>query len=524
MIKKTCEKGFRLFNYIILMFPIAMALFLGLIYMHGGWGDIIDGHTLDYYFLGKIEFSFFLVLLNVIWGAIALCVGVAIYRISETIDNKLIKTIFISIFIGIISFGIRCMLLLVFAEDLLPFSDFAVAWERARGNFEGGNISYYSLFPAYLNWSVFESKVIQLFGEHYIVILCINAFFSGITTSLIYLIAKEIRLDEFMCICAGILYAFYPSNILYNTVGTPEFLAIVLNTLGVFLLVKTFNTDGLFNKYVLSIIGGVSLGVGGSYKTFSIVMIVAFFIISTMDFLMKTIKNKKSFLSFFVPTFLIIISFMFTTNIILAGTSDIYNMELDTKTATPHYLLIGLNTESEGQIHVGTLSRQYYQYYLENEMNYDTAREYAYNLLKEDWNNNRTNIIPNFAKKMIWAWQDDCTPVRYFLNSEGINPDSTLEIIIYKVISSYGYGVSEIMYMLILFLALLGTFYYAKKRELEFGYEYIALVIFGYFCMIFLSEGQSRYKCLIMAYVCIISSVGISFCKDSAKKFIRIVK
>lgn len=77
-----------------------------------------------------------------------------------------------------------------------------------------------------------------------------------------------------------------------------------------------------------------------------------------------------------------------------------------------------------------------------------------YGLLKEDWKNNREEIVPNFIKKMIWAWQDDYTPVRYFLNNVKINQDNTSETLIYDIFLKYGSGLAQISYMLVLMLVL----------------------------------------------------------------------
>lgn len=66
------------------------------------------------------------------------------------------------------------------------------------------------------------------------------------------------------------------------------------------------------------------------------------------------------------------------------------------ETSVPHFLLIGLNTESEGQIHIGNLSRLYVNKYLSNGMDYRMAKDYVYSILKEDWLNNYSNILPNF--------------------------------------------------------------------------------------------------------------------------------
>ena len=48
-----------------------------------------------------------------------------------------------------------------------------------------------------------------------------------------------------------------------------------------------------------------------------------------------------------------------------------------------------------------------------------------------------------------------------------------------------------------------------SRKNIEFNKEFLLLIIFGFFCLILLSEAQSRYKCLIMPFICVISSMGM---------------
>ena len=60
-------------------------------------------------------------------------------------------------------------------------------------------------------------------------------------------------------------------------------------------------------------------------------------------------------------------------------------------------------------------------------------------------------------------------------------------------------------------LASVCAFYQARQKnvEIDYNYEFLALIIFGYFCMVFLSEAQSRYKMLVMPYLCIFAAFGL---------------
>ena len=52
--KFDLSKWIRLFNYIVAIIPLLMACFLALVYISGGWGAMIEGHTPGFYFLKDI--------------------------------------------------------------------------------------------------------------------------------------------------------------------------------------------------------------------------------------------------------------------------------------------------------------------------------------------------------------------------------------------------------------------------------------------------------------------------------------
>lgn len=501
------KKVISCFNYTVVLIPIIMSICFALVYILGGWGNIIDNHMVDFYFLKSIDISGKLITIVVFWFVLIIFLTFLVWKIGEKVKKKEIKILTTPICIFIIALFIRFLLLYIYNNNLVPFSDFYFVWQLANGNLEAGKMDYYSLFPAYLNFSLYEHIIIKLFGDRYIVVLYLNVIYSALTGGCIYFICREIRNNEVLSIFAGILYALYPSNIIYITTGTPDFIAILFNTIGVFLLLKGYKNEKYGNKYLMVFGGGMALGVGGSFKTFSIVIMIAFGIIIFINIIIER-KNKevKVLMLSFIMLVIMLIGYKGVSDIVLNYTANYYGMELSTDKSTPQYILIGLNTESEGQIHIGTLSRLYNQEYLSNGMDYEAAKSYAYGLLKEDWKNNREEIVPNFIKKMIWAWQDDYTPVRYFLNNVKINQDSTSETLIYDIFLQYGSGFTQMSYMLVLMLVLVSMISNIKNK-MQLPYEYIILIIFGYFCMIFLSEGQSRYKCLVMPYLIIITAL-----------------
>lgn len=503
------KKTIRLFNIIIIFFPLTIAVIFSLVYMFGGWGNIIENHTLDFYFLQKVEFSFISIITLLLWIAIICACTYAILKISGRIENKRLSCFFIFTSIFVIAFGIRFFLLIYFSERVFPFSDFRNVLELAKGNLEEGYFNYYCLFPSYLNFSIYERTVLNTFGNEYVNILYINAVYSGLTASLVFLICREINDNKWIGILAGIIYAMYPSNIVFITTGTPDFLSVFFNSLGLYMFIRAYRTKNIKFSILFYLIGGVSLGIGSSFKTFSLVILIAFAIVMIARFVIIE-KKSKFLISLSAIMLIVFFAYKAPVELIMRNTEEIYGVKLSSETAVPHYLLIGLNTESEGQIHLGTLSRSYYSKYLSNGMDYKAAKSYANDLLIENLKNNKDNILPDLLKKMIWAWQDDSIPVSCFTTSLDSTYKYSQHYELFMFVLDDYWSLVHFAYFLIMFFALIGCIAFARNKKINLKYEFVALVIFGYFCMILISEAQSRYKCLVMPYIVIVSALGIN--------------
>ncbi len=497
----------KLYESIFLIFPCVMTIFLIVKYMLGGWNEVIDGHDTAFYFIPKLDYSITSVLILMAYISVILFV---IYIINKVylITNDRYQVIVTGVIIIVLTTTVRILLIYLYSDVLIPYSDFDLAWKRAQGDLVGGNINYYSLFPAYLNFSYYETIVINIFGNNYINILYFNAVYCGITSFFLFLIGNKLFDNKIMSIATSVIYSFYISNVVYATTGTPDFLAIMFNTIGIYILLKQVSIKNIIQNFVLCILTGIMFGLGGAFKTFSIIIIIAFFICNIIRCLLKG-KEKNIFRSI-LCILIIFFSYKITTDFIIGQTAKFYNIDIDTSSSTPHFLLIGLNTEAEGQIHIGSISRLYYQDYLSNGFDAESAKDYSYKILKEDWENNRERIIPNFLKKMIWAWQDDYTPLQFFLRHNVLSTKNN-EDIIYNVLNNYGGELSEILYLIIILLASVCSLIKIKSREIDMKYLFLSLIIFGYFCMIIISEAQSRYKCLVMPYIILLACMGINY-------------
>lgn len=290
-----------------------------------------------------------------------------------------------------------------------------------------------------------------------------------------------------------------PANIIYCSVMTPEFITIFFASLGVLLIVNGSEQKSNVKKAILFLLAGICIGIGSAYKSFGIIILIAM----VMCFIANNIIERggwKSFLIVVAAVALVFGGYKLSKALIQSHSEEVMGIELDESRSIPHFLLIGLNTEGEGQIHIGTMSRFYYLTYLENGMDAEAAREKTYELLRMDWSVNGRKIPNLIAQKMIWAWQDDTVPVNYFDIATGNNKDLTWIGI--PVVT-----LTQVFYMIVLIGALIGCI--ADWRDICWKKEFLLLIIFGYTCLIIISEAQSRYKCLIMPFMCVISGIGL---------------
>lgn len=511
ILKTFTDHCIKIYNIAFFVAPLGIAAFLSLVYMCGGWELIFTDLSFEHYHLESLNHWGLYVLAFLLLVVIMITSIKLIDNSEEYFKNKRLRQVYLCGICFFVCFIIRFLLIYLYREDLAPFSDFRRVWNIANGNLEG-EFEYYSLFPTYLNFSVFLRVVIAYFGERFTNVLYINALLCGLTSLSIFLIGYAVFDQEHIGLIASILYAFMPSNIVYTAVGTPEFLAVFFDSFGILCLCLFFAQRSNKGKIVSCILAGVLLGVGASYKSFAAIIVIAFIITDVakinMNYPDKTFNLK--YIATHICCFLVlIVIYKLTSFGILSITENTYNYDLDLRTSIPHYILIGLNTEGEGQISLGNISRLYYKTYLENGHDYKSAKEYAYSLLWDDWAANKLSIIPLFLKKLVWTWQDDIMPFRYFSSSIGINANSPLESFVFNFISRIGVGLAEIYYFFLIISSMRGWARHASEKIYNYRFVFISLIIFGYFCLMLISEAQSRYKCLIMPYVCIIAAKGI---------------
>ena len=138
---------------------------------------------------------------------------------------------------------------------------------------------------------------------------------------------------------------------------------------------------------------------------------------------------------------------------------------------------------------------------------------------KNDWKGHLKEIPSFTVRKLIWGFQDDCSPARLLAISINGDNQQGLSASVTDLLLSSSKEVSQIFYCLLCALCLIASVSIYKSGEKNLNVFFIELVIWGYFCLILLSESQSRYKCLILPYLIItaasLNKKGFSKSKDN---------
>lgn len=468
------------------------------VYLDGGWAELLEGHDLQYYYLPELKHKVIAIVMLIFLALAVICMIKALSKWNSRILSGFC--------IAVAAAAVRLPLVYLFREDLIPFSDFSRVWDMAHGQMEG-NVEYYSLFPAYLNFTAFLKGLVSVLPDSYRYLIYLNVLLASVTASAVYFIAKAVTEREQIALAAGFLYVCMPSNIIYSTVGTPEFLTIAFDALGVLCLVNVIKKRENWKcRIFLMLSGGILTGIGSAYKSFGVIILIAFAAVFIGTTVME--GEKRRYLLAAAGICLAFAGYGLAERVIIRNTEQALAVSIQKETAYPHYFLIGLNTQGEGQIHIGNISFAYANEYFANGFNADAARKKTFEILKADWQEHTEFILPNFAKKMIWAWQDDQMPLYYFRTSVGLQPDTWPQLLVYRMVCSYLGTVGQFYYMSLLLLAAAGCFLYGRKKEIHFQMDFCMLIIFGYFCLMLLSEAQSRYKCLILPYLCVLAAAG----------------
>lgn len=494
----------KAFYAILSVCPFLIGSIYACVNLTGGWERFSQAHDKAFYRMPEFDNVLASLMIVLIILGTAAWIYKAISTLCKRINNRKMRSAVIVSILFSVTVILRLVPELVYSGQIHPFSDFAHAWARANGDMSSAE--YYRFFASYMNYSLFLKVISKLCSGNYTAVILFDIICNGITAVFIFLIAKEISAKENSAVIASLLFAFNPSSIVYALTSSPEHMAIASYGCCVYLLCKMFRERNNRKILIYAVCSGIAGGIGNSVKTFfPVIMVAAVIVLLLKNFYeLNNLQHimKKIFI-YILSFMLVIVSASAVLTSITSLTERIFAVQLDFADATPHYINVGLNRQGEGQIGIGNLSRLYIQD-RQNGIKLEEASDAAIKRIKDDWVGNEAEIPAFIIKKTIWAWQDDYVPIRYFCQRLGIEPSTLVEKAIYFFAENYLNTISQLWYILMM---LAGALCSVKRIKLPVDSNWLlmlnSLLIVGFFCMMMISEAQSRYKCLILPYICI---------------------
>lgn len=393
-------------------FPLLLAVVCALPNFFGGWGFVWDGHDYDFYFLPHISrnllgggLCFFLLAFMFVKLCRLYC---SHPRVAGAVGMFLTTLLF------------RMVIVAALGSMVSPISDFAQSWERAcSGDTDVAAIYSHLFYPAWMNYSLFEHLLVSVFGGHFIIVLVTNAVFDAVTATMIYYIAFMLFRCRRVATVASLLYACYPSSLAYALTATPEHFSIAcFSVVAASFIAYVTKGKCLLNTCFVSLVVGVVAGAGNSMKPILLIYLAAMSICLVVDVVLYTDNRCRRIKEHLLVFGCFLAAQICTSILVLSCTESVFRVDLTHVDPTPHYLCIGLNRQGEGQIHVGSLSRQWTSRMVDG-YSRDRANKEVFKLIVDDWRGNLDKIMPFFCKKMVWAWQDDNMPFKFVVDQVG---------------------------------------------------------------------------------------------------------
>lgn len=365
-----------------------------------------------------------------------------------------------------------------------PVSDFGCYYEYAKKAADGFFKGYDGTFLLYrfrFGYSLFLAVILKIFGKSVIVAKIMNVFLSTFLAFILYKSAKLLvgKRSAYYCV---ILFAFWPSQIMFNSVLATEHLFSLVVMIGVYFIIKYMK----FDSYKYLIIAGLFFGYANHIRPVAIVFMVSFCIgvlIWKRD--LKAALNLV--ISYFISFFIIAFIIYKLTSVQVWQTSAGLNLMIGTD-----YTTLGMNNPKHSQF----VAKYNYDF---KKMHSD-AFKVGVNVLRY----HTIDFIRILPKKHAIMWGEDT--YGYFWSTFRIYSESK-EVVLLRSHPSIFTLICQVYYFAILLFIIKGIISY-KKGDLFFAF--INLSFFLFVITHFLLEVQPRYHYLSIITMLLLGAFWIN--------------
>lgn len=207
-------------------------------------------------------------------------------------DNKMVSISLIILFTAV------PRIIWINLVNVVPVSDFRtfylVAIQLIEGNVAGNN--YVSLFPHVIGYPAVLSVIYRIFGPSIKAAQIFNIILGCGIAIVLYFLGKKL-LDERCGFIAAIIWAFWPSQIMYNSIVASEELFTFLFLLCVLFFLYILDTGHIKNyrvQAVFFIVLGILCAAANAIRPFGLLLMTAIAIFYFIFSGRKTLKRKTS--------------------------------------------------------------------------------------------------------------------------------------------------------------------------------------------------------------------------------------
>ncbi len=423
----------------------------------------------------------------------------------------------------------RVGIVTLFNDKVTQVSDFGMALDAAKtGWFQ---TDYYQVFTHWIMYPKILSQIFKLFGTSQFVALLFNSGILILASILLYKVAGLILKNEKKAFYVSLIYIFWPSNILYTLITTPEHICSFLLLLILYLFLK-INQNRFYSKkpvilIISSILVGILLSICSFFKNFSFVCIVAFIIYLIMDFLFQYSKTKNIKINEVLSKFnfknkalfvvFIIISFFVTNSFIYNKIEKDFVRNPVVRNVAPCYLNVGLRNNGIYDSENAQMYSMYFDTFKNHDYDYRSANKEIMSNLKHYllYERSKADTVKMLDYDAEILNSNDASKINYVVESL----QNSKDYYIVDFIKDYVIKVNNIFYLIIIFLSAIGLIKMYKEKNLKLFLSY--LIVYGSLLLILIIETQNRYMYAIQSLMCINAVAGFSILKKLFVKYIK---
>ena len=429
----------------------------------------------------------------------------------------------------IASFIIQMVIIVIFPK--LPTDDsnevlslaLKMLYNNDYSSFQTGGYLY--MFPFNFSTVLYIKILLSIFPNSYLILKIFNILFSLVTTSMIYLIYKEVNYRSkendygVLIFAATYIPSLFMSNYIYNDIIAAAFL-----TTAVYFFVRFVKEK--YIKYI--IIASILLSIGNYFRGIGAIFLIAALIYVLLN--TKELGIKKAMISLCVMGLIFNIP-GWTENIVLQAT-HVVNQSI-TKNSAPisMWLNMGINKDKFG---FWDDMQSYNIYQVKAKYNKEKSTELFKKEIKNKFSNaSFSDLVKMYYKKIIWIWTEGTYQIDTFgignvrifkLNQKRIiiqQPYSyyTFATKLFKGNSKYRSGLFWILYVMnflmycFIFIRLIN-----EMKVKRFGEVFLILIILGFIAFYILWEIKSRYIYPVYPLLIILSYMGFKDSYDFVSK------